>query len=272
MSTIPHYIMSKDNPQIKRVRALLQSSRQRRKEAAFVVEGVRLVEEALAAERISALFICPELLASHARSRAFHDGLAAEGNYTLIHVAPDVFATLADTATPQGVVAVCSQPGDAALAPQATLAVLLDGVQDPGNAGMLVRAAAAANADGVLFGPGSVDPYNPKVLRGAMGAHFRTTLLSLRSGDDVRAVAGRFSQRIVAAARDDTRYDTLDWTAPTLLIVGAEAHGASDLGRSLQTAAVSIPLARGVESLNVGMAAGILLFEAVRQRRNASQA
>jgi len=268
MSTIPHYIMSKDNPQIKRVRALLQSSRQRRKEGAFVVEGVRLVEEALAAARVTALFICPELLASHARSRAFHDGLAADGSYALVHVAPDVFAALADTATPQGVVAVCSLPEDAALAPQATLAVLLDGVQDPGNAGMILRAAAAANAEGVLFGPGSVDPYNPKVLRGAMGAHFRATLLSLRGEDDVQALAGAFPQRIVAAARGGVRYDTLDWAEPTLLIVGGEAHGASDFGRSLQTDAVSIPLARGVESLNVGMAAGILLFEAVRQRLN----
>lgn len=272
MSAMPHYIMSKDNPQIKRVRALLQSSRQRRKEGAFVVEGVRLVEEALAAARVTALYVCPELLASHARSRAFHDSLDGDGDYTLIHVAPDVFAALADTTTPQGVVAVCSLPEGAALAPQATLAVLLDGVQDPGNAGMILRAAAAANADGVLFGPDSVDPYNPKVLRGAMGAHFRTTLLSLRGEEDVHAVAGRFVQRIVAAARDGERYDTLDWTEPTLLIVGAEAHGASDLGRSLQTAAASIPLARGVESLNVGMAAGVLLFEAVRQRLNASEA
>ena len=270
MSTIPHYIMSKDNAQIRRVRALLQSSRQRRKEGAFVVEGVRLVEEALAAGRVATLFICPELLTSHARSRDFLNGLAEDGNHSLTHVAPEVFAALADTATPQGVVAVCTSPEEAALQPTATLAVLLDGVQDPGNAGMIVRAAAAAGADGVLFGPGSVDPYNPKVLRGGMGAHFRTTLLSLRDAQEVHAVAGGFSQRIVAAAQGGARYDTLDWTEPTLLIAGAEAHGASDLAQDLQTAAVSIPLARGVESLNVGMAAGILLFEAVRQRLGAT--
>ena len=267
MNTVPHYIMSKDNPQLKRARGLLQSSRQRRKEGAFVVEGVRLVEEALAAGRVVTLFICPELLGVHARSRAFLDRLDDRGDYTAIHVAPDIFAALADTAAPQGVAAVCSMPEETALADTATLAVLLDGVQDPGNAGMILRAAAAANADGVLFGPGSVDPYNPKALRGAMGAHFHTTVLSLRSEDDARAVAGRFPQRVVAAARDGARYDTLDWTQPTLLIVGAEAHGASDLGRSLQTDAASIPLARGIESLNVGLAAGIMLFEAARQRR-----
>lgn len=272
MSAIPHYIMSKDNPQIKRVRALLQSSRQRRKEGAFVVEGVRLVEEALAANRVLALFVCPELLASHERSRAFLDSLPDDPGYSLIHVTPDVFATLADTATPQGVVAVCSLPEETSLPLQASLAVLLDGVQDPGNAGMILRAAAAAGADGVLFGPGSVDPYNPKALRGAMGAHFRTTLLSLRDADAVHEIAGRFSQRVVAAARDGARYDTLDWSEPTLLIVGAEAQGASELARNLQTTAVSIPLASGVESLNVGMAAGILLFEAVRQRNNALSA
>lgn len=270
MSTIPHYIMSKDNPQIKRVRALLQSSRQRRREGAFVVEGVRLVEEALAAARVTALFVCPELLTAHARSRTFLDNLPDVSDYARIHVAPGVFAALADTAAPQGVVAVCSLPDEAPLEPTAGLAVLLDGVQDPGNAGMILRAAAAANADGVLFGPGSVDPYNPKVLRGAMGAHFRTTLLSLRGEDDVHAAARIFSQRIAAAARGGVRYDTVDWTESTLLIVGGEAHGASDLGGSLQTATVSIPLARGVESLNVGMAAGILLFEAVRQRQGAT--
>ena len=270
MSTIPHYIMSKDNPQVKRVRALLQSSRQRRKEGAFVVEGVRLVEEALAVNRVLALFTCAELLAAHERTRAFLESLPDGAAYARLHVSPDVFATLADTATPQGVVAVCSLPEETALPLQATLAVLLDGVQDPGNAGMILRAAAAADADGVVFGPGSVDPYNPKVLRGAMGAHFRTALLSLRSEEDVVAVADRFPHRIVAAARGGARYDTLDWREPVLLIVGAEAQGASELGSSLQTAAVSIPLARGVESLNVGMAAGILLFEAVRQRQSAS--
>ena len=269
MSTIPHYIMSKDNAQIKRVRALLQSARQRRKEGAFIVEGVRLVKEALAAERVETLIVCPDLLDSHAHSRAFLDSLREHRDYALTHVAPDVFSAVADTDTPQGVVAVCSMPEEAALHPAATLAVLLDGVQDPGNAGMMLRAAAAANADGVLFGPGTVDPYNPKVLRGAMGAHFRTALLSLRSPEDVRAVAESFPQRIVAAATGGARYDTVDWTEPTLLIVGAEAHGASELGKSLQTAATSIPLARGVESLNVGMAAGVLLFEAVRQRLSA---
>lgn len=269
MSTIPHYIMSKDNPQLKRARALLQSARQRRQERAFVVEGVRLVEEALAAGRVATLYLCPELLAAHARTRAFLDNLPDVGGFNLVHVAPDIFGALADTAAPQGVAAVCAMPEESALPPNATLAVLLDGVQDPGNAGMIVRAAAAANADGVLFGPGSVDPYNPKTLRGAMGAHFRTTLLNLRDEDTVRAVAGMFPQRVTAAAGEGARYDTLDWTAPTLLIVGAEAHGASDLGGSLQTVAASIPLAGGVESLNVGMAAGILLFEAVRQRQNA---
>lgn len=266
MSTIPHYIMSKDNPQIKRVRALLQSSRQRREEQSFVVEGVRLVEEALAAERVRALFVCPDLLAAHARSRDFLDRLAEDANHALFHVAADVFGGLADTATPQGVVAVCALPEEAALQPDATLAVLLDGVQDPGNAGMILRAAAAANADGVIFGPGSVDPYNPKVLRGAMGAHFRTTLLSLRDADAVKASASHFSQRLLATSHCGVRYDTVDWTEPTLLIVGAEAHGTSALGNGLQTITASIPLAKGVESLNVGMAAGILLFEAVRQR------
>ena len=270
MSTIPHYIMSRDNPQLKRARALLQSARRRREERAFVVEGARLVEEALAAGRVTTLYACPELLSAHARTRAFLDGVPAAGGFNLIHVAPDIFGGLTDTAAPQGVAAVCAMPEESALAPTATLAVLLDGVQDPGNAGMIVRAAAAANADGVLFGPGSVDPYNPKTLRGAMGAHFRTTLLNLRDEDTVRAVAGMFPQRVAAAARDGARYDTLDWTAPTLLIVGAEAHGPGDLGSSLQTAAASIPLASGVESLNVGMAAGILLFEAVRQRQTAT--
>ena len=270
MKSIPHYIMSKDNPQIKRVRALLQSSRQRREERAFVVEGVRLVEEALAAERVSTLFVCPDLLATHARSRAFLDSLQDDSGRLTIHVERSVFAPLADTATPQGVVAVCTMPEETTLEPPVALAVLLDGVQDPGNAGMILRAAAAANADAVLFGPGSVDPYNPKVLRGAMGGHFRTALHDVRSEAAVRACAGLFAQRVVASAREGARYDTIDWTEPTLLIVGAEAHGASELGSSLQTAAASIPLARGIESLNVAMAAGVLLFEAVRQRQSES--
>ena len=89
-------------------------------------------------------------------------------------------------------------------------------VQDPGNAGMILRAAAAANADAVLFGPGSVDPYNPKVLRGAMGGHFRTALHDVRGEAGVRACASLFAQRVVASARDGARYDTIDWTRADL--------------------------------------------------------
>jgi RNA methyltransferase, TrmH family len=140
-------------------------------------------------------------------------------------------------------------------------------VRDPGNLGTILRSAEAAGAGQTLLAPGTVDLYNPKVVRGAMGAHFRLPVASLAWP----AIAERFAGRAVwlADAAGDVAHDAVDWLAPSALIVGGEAAGAGEEAAGLATGRVRIPMDGGAESLNAAMAATVLLFEIARQRRQA---
>ena len=165
----------------------------------------------------------------------------------------------------QGVIAVIPIPRPAP-PPDPGLVLVLDQVRDPGNLGTILRSAAAAGVDLVLLSPGCVDPWNPKVLRAGMGAHFRLPVVEAESWD---AIGERLAGLAVwlADAHGGTPYDRVDWTAPSALIVGGETTGLSREAESLGRGRVAIPMARDVESLNAAMAATILLFEAARQRR-----
>lgn len=149
--------------------------------------------------------------------------------------------------------------------PRPGLLLILDRVRDPGNLGTILRSAEAASVGHVLLSPGTVDHYNPKVVRGAMGAHFRLPVISL----DWPAIAEQAGRRAVwlADAAGELSYDAVDWTQPSALIVGGEAAGAGQEAAVLATGRVSIPMAGGAESLNAAMAATVILFEAARQQR-----
>ena len=139
-------------------------------------------------------------------------------------------------------------------------------MRDPGNAGTLVRSAAAAGVDVVVFGPGSVDPFNDKVVRGGMGAHFRAPLRILANWADIRGTLGADLPIYLAEAGAGLAYDQMDWRRPAALMLGGEAAGASAEARR-GAIPLHIPMHRNVESLNVGVAGSIILFEAARQRR-----
>jgi TrmH family RNA methyltransferase len=180
-------------------------------------------------------------------------------------VSDEVLAACADTETPQGVLVVVSFVH---LEPRPGLLLLLDQIRDPGNLGTLLRSAEAAGVGQVLLAPNTVDHYNPKVVRGAMGAHFRLAVTSL----GWPAIGAQVTGRAVwlADAHGEVQYDAVDWTQPSALIVGGEATGASKQSADLATGRVAIPMAGGVESLNAAMAATVILFEAARQRRQRS--
>jgi TrmH family RNA methyltransferase len=252
-------IQSPTNPAIKRVRSL-QRRKGRETERAFVVEGRRAVGDALAAGAV------PQLLLIREGDEDLIGALPSTAGSPVRRVSPAAFDPLCDTATPQGVLAVLSFP-DVPLPRSGTPLVLVaDGVRDPGNLGTLVRAAAGAGVSAVYLTPGTVDPYHPKVVRGAMGAHFRVPIRWF-DGGAVDEVVASCPVRVVADARAGRSYDAVDWTGPAALVVGSEAEGAGGTTRALATEAVRIPLAAGVESLNVAVAGAIILFEAARQRR-----
>jgi TrmH family RNA methyltransferase len=190
-------------------------------------------------------------------------------------VSDQVINALSETRTPQGVVAVASAPSASAGAvPEAAdLVVILAGVGDPGNAGTLVRSAAAAGASAVVFTSGAVDPLGPKALRSSAGAMFRVPIVRGVALDDVVEHLRSMRVRIVGAdAHATVTCDRADLSGPIAFVLGNEAWGISSEWRHLLDDTVAVPMPGAVDSLNVGIAGSILLYEAVRQRRLRSTA
>jgi TrmH family RNA methyltransferase len=259
-------ISSKENPRIKWARKL-QQRRVRQAEGLMLIEGVRLVADAWAAGvRPTEIFFEAEALRGTAKGGALLGELQAAGVHCL-PVTPAVFAEVSETVSPQGIAAVVPLPSFPAPA-QPTLALLLDGVRDPGNAGTLLRTAEAVGVQLVLFGPGTVDPLNGKVVRAAMGAHFRLPIVEFGDWSEVEAILPGVAL-FVAEMEAPTAYDKVEWCAPSALVVGGEAEGASDEARRRATP-VAIPMAGRAESLNAAMAGAVILFEAARQRRHSA--
>ncbi|HUP26853.1 MAG TPA: RNA methyltransferase, partial [Chloroflexia bacterium] len=181
-----------------------------------------------------------------------------------------------DTVHPQGIVASfpIQDPAITTSSEGRALCLICDRVQDPGNLGTILRSAEAAGATGVWLSEGCADVHNPKVVRAAMGAHFRLPIFSEAKWDSLATeLAGRSVEltRVFATeAGADDWYDQVDWAGPAALIVSNEAHGLSDQARNMAGNLISIPMVGGAESLNAAVAASIVLFEAARQRRTLS--
>ena len=252
-------IRSPANPIVKYVRSLGRRST-RRRERAFVLEGVRAVLDAEAAGVRPALVLLRE-----GADAAGELGIDFAGT-TVRFVEPELFDDLCETVHPQGVLAVVPLPELPIPSVRAPLYLIVDGVRDPGNLGTLLRAAAAAGATATFLGRGTVDPFNPKVVRSAMGAHFR---LPIRELDDqhLELIRETAVLRAVARVGDFPPHDALDWRQPAAVIVASETGAESTAVSDLATKAISIPMASGVESLNAAIAGAVILFEAARQRR-----
>ena len=253
-------ISSIANPKIKLIRNLRARRASREAEGLFVVEGVRLVEEALRAPGAPRLALYGDGL--DLRAQTALEQLRARGA-ALELVTPEVMAAASDAETPPGLLAVVPTP---ALPPPTplSLALVLDGLRDPGNLGTILRTADAAGVQVVFLAPGTVDAYNPKVVRAAMGAHFHLPLVALGWEALAQRLAGLALW--LAEARSGPAYQQVDWRAPSALIIGSEAAGPSQAARRLALQPVSIPMPGQAESLNAAVAAGIILFEAARQR------
>jgi TrmH family RNA methyltransferase len=261
-------ITSPSNAKVKLVRSL---SRRRARSAAqqFVVEGVRLIEEAVRAGIVPALVLYAERIEADARAHALLERLRA--------ATPEVFATsdelmqtVSSTETPQGIVAVLPFVTLPVPAP-ASFVLILDAIRDPGNVGTILRSAQAAGVDVVWFAPGTADPYNDKVVRAAMGAHLGVALRVEHRWEEIEEAVRETPRIYLAEARGGIPYTETDWLRPLVLIVGGEAEGASAAAQKIATARVSIPMRGGVESLNAATAASILLFEAAKSHRRGAE-
>ncbi len=254
-------ISSAANARLKFAKSL-QKRRNRQKQQQILLEGERLIADSLSAGFPPALFFFTP--AAEQRYAALLAQVEAAGAQ-LLRVETPLFAEISDTVTPQGVAAVSPMPR---IAPgNAGLALLLDGVRDPGNLGTLLRSAAAAGVDQVILLPGVTDPWSPKALRAGMGAHFRVAIRQARTVEQARAWLPGHSFYF-ADAHSARAYTDIDWTRPSALLLGGETEAARSVDQWPGLVNVAIPMAGGIESLNVAVAGSVILFEAARQRKS----
>ncbi|RKP56099.1 RNA methyltransferase [Cohnella endophytica] len=272
MRNLKGYIGSLDNPRVKAWAKLLER-KHREREGKFLLEGVHLVQEALAAGWPLEAIAFDEGSEVLDQFESFMDDeeMNEEGSdVPWFPVSPEIIAKCSETGTPQPIFAIALKKPPSAeslFGAESGLVAVLDGVQDPGNVGTIVRSAAASGATAVVLGKGTVDLYNPKTIRSTMGALFHvpvleadlTTLLPQASARGV-SIVGTSLQ----AAKSCYDYDFRE--SNVWLIFGNEGSGMSEQVSVLAHANVIIPMTGRAESLNVAMAATVLLFEAQRQR------
>ena len=253
-------ITSPQNPKLKLVRALQGRPKERHEAGAFLAEGVRLVEEALAAGWPFRFVLYGSQLSE--RGRALVERLAG---VDVEQVDDALLESVSETETSQGILAALELPTLQSSTLAALNFVLIpDQIRDPGNLGTLIRSAAAAGVDAVLIPPETADAFSPKVVRTGMGAHFRLPVYSLGWDEIQAAITG--CAVFLADAQGQTSCWGADFRQPLALIVGGEAEGASQSARKLADRLVNIPMPGKIESLNAAAAGAILMFEVVRQR------
>jgi TrmH family RNA methyltransferase len=254
-------ITSNHNPKIKLVRALLGRARDRREAGAFVVEGVRLVEEAENRDWRFETALYDDSLNN--RGKLLVERLKS-GGIEVEEISPSVMKSLSDTESPQGILAILKftqSPVPSLL----NFILIPDQIRDPGNLGTLLRSAAATGVQAVLVPPETTDAFAPKVLRSGMGAHFKLPIHSM-SWDEIDKVVNLESLKVLIADMDGQSCWEADLRQPVALVIGSEAEGASESARKLAHQKISIPMSGEMESLNAGVAGSVLMFEVVRQR------
>ncbi|MBW3556046.1 MAG: RNA methyltransferase [Actinobacteria bacterium] len=251
---------------VQRLRRLLGRRTARQGERAFVIEGAKLLNEALdAGVDVEAVYVASGT-ADGVAGRAYDAGVR------VFELAPGVMERVADTTTPQPVMAVVPYV-DVPLATLRGADFLVIGVdvRDPGNAGTILRTAEAAGAGGVVCCDGSVDVFNPKTVRASAGSLFHVPVVA--GGGPLEVLSEMASwgvQRLATTASGGRDYDEVDLTRPLAFVLGNEATGLPAAVEDLVDETVTIPMAGRTESLNVGMATAVLCFEASRQRRRSA--
>lgn len=256
-------ISSRHNPLVRELRATLRAPS--RRSGVCAIEGWRLLDAAVAAGVHLDLLVLTDAAAADAAAAPIRDAARARTTREMT-VTPEVFAALTHVPAPQGVIGIAPRPSAAPLTlpPDAeTLAVVLDAIQDPGNVGTIVRTAVACRATIVVACGPTADPFAPKALRASAGAAFRVPVAFAGGADEAEAALRSGGLRIVVAdAHASAPATQATWARPLALVLGSEAAGPAPVWRAHGGLAVRVPVLGPVESLNVGAAAAVLLFQA----------
>lgn len=261
-------VSSRSNKTVKFLRSL-SLARNRQKEGRFLIEGVRIIEEAMERSGCIEMLVITPYASTDDRAAALVEAASERGIDTL-WVADRVADYISETKNNQGVLALVKpvefteEDFDKGQLPIIILAHML---QDPGNLGTIIRVAEAAGIGGVVTTPGTVDFHNPKALRATMGSIFRLPTMRAESLEGFVERAKIRGYTVVAAmVSAKNHYFEYDFSKPTIILLGQEGMGLPMEACSLTDAQISIPMATMMDSLNVASAASVLIYEGVRQR------
>ncbi len=258
-------ISSPQNPLIKQLVLLKDKSRERKKTGLFLIEGKRELSLAIkGGYKVETLLFFPDLF-SESEAKAM-----SKYGIEIIEISKDVFQKLAHRNTTEGVIALVNSKNheleNLKLETKNPLILVAEAPEKPGNIGALLRTADAANIDAVIIANPKSDLYNPNIIRSSVGCVF-TTEISMASSEEVIAFLKTYNFNIFSAILQESKpYHTQDYTLPTAIVVGTEATGLTQEWRDAATQNISIPMQGVIDSMNVSVAAGILIFEAKRQR------
>lgn len=258
-------ITSRQNARIKEA-AKLRDARQRKKQSRFLIDGVREITRALdAGIQVEEAFVCPSLCTSDA-AKALASRFASEATF---HVTPEVFEKLSFGDRTEGIVAAASTPQrtlDQLQLPDKPLIAVLAGLEKPGNVGAILRTADGAGLDAVIIAGGSTDLFNPNTIRASMGTVFSPNVIDATVEATIAQLRD-WKLPIVATRPQATElYTEVDYRAGAAIVLGSEANGLSSDWQQTDMQGVRLPMQGIADSLNVSVTAGILFYEARRQR------
>lgn len=258
-------ISSPQNPFIKQLYQLKQKSRERKKASQFLIEGKRELSLAIkGGYEIETLLYFPDLFSEGEVIALSKNGIAS------IEISKEVFQKLAHRDTTEGVIAVVNAKKhhleDLKFETKNPLILVAEAPEKPGNIGALLRTADAANVDAVIIANPKSDLYNPNIIRSSVGCVFTTQIAMAKTEEAISFLQKSNFKIYTAILQESVPYHHQDFTLPTAIVVGTEATGLTDQWRETATENISIPMQGVIDSMNVSVAAGILIFEAKRQR------
>lgn len=265
-------ITSTSNQQMKNVSALMKKSKERKNSKTFVVEGPRMVVEA-PVEKLKAVYVAEGFENNKENGTLLRElkDKCDKANAIYEVVADNVFKSVSDTQTPQGIMAVVSMPEyglEQLLNGDNTHLLILESIQDPGNLGTMVRTGEGAGITGVIMNKTTVDLFNPKTIRSTMGSIYRVPFFIT---DDLAETMKELQEKGIALyaahLKGEHAYDEEDYTGACGFLIGNEGNGLSDEIANLADTYIKIPMEGQVESLNAAISATLLMYETNRQRR-----
>ena len=257
-------ISSKDNEIVKSIRKL-KEKKYRDIENCYVIEGIKLIKEAINENaKIKEIVVCEECINSGEIDK---DTLYEIAKYNVIYVTEKVFNAITDVKTPQGILAVIEKKAlNKQIDYSQDIIIALDGVQDPGNMGTILRTVDSANLNQIIVSKDSADCYNPKVVRSTMGAIFRVNIIEVDNLKETLEAVKKNKFKVMVTALDTNESIYSVNYNNKVIVIGNEANGVSKEVQVIADEKVKIPMLGKTESLNASVATGIMIYEYVRRR------